>query len=161
MNKTRAKLLKISIAVLAIFTLITGPLSIPTKAASVGPIIFSEPEFPMGTRVNGLVVNTLNGTPIDPLSFGYTVGGAPSTDASINFGPPIQTYVDPPGIEGGTAGTLSIDFGTDVGSVVFGFAMSCVTPSRLSERNLTFHFAPIFEVQMELCVSVLAKYRPK
>lgn len=94
-----------------------------------GPIDFEEAEFPLGTQVDGLVVNTLDGAPLlAPLSFGFTVGGVPSIDSTVNSGPPPQMFVIPPGIEGDVTGTLTIDFGIDVSSVEFGFAVACASP---------------------------------
>lgn len=98
----------------------------PPAPDVAGPILFTEAEFPLGTIVDGLAVSTLNGVPIgSTTTFGYTVGGLPSTDSTIASGPPPQMFVDPPGIEGGTGGELTIDFGQDVDQVAFGFAMSC------------------------------------
>lgn len=98
--------------------------------ATVGPIIFEEAELPTGTVIDGLVLNTLDGTPLPaPLSFGFTVGGANSMDATVNLGPPPQMFVVPPGIEGDVTGTLTIDFGIDVSTVEFGFALACVPPA--------------------------------
>lgn len=92
-----------------------------------GPILFSEPEFPLGATVNGLTITTLNGAPIGATTtFSYTVGGSPSTDSTIAGGPPTQMFVDPPGIEGGTAASeLGANFGQDVDRVGFGWAMNC------------------------------------
>jgi len=92
-----------------------------------GPIQFTEPEFPLGAVVNGLSITTLNGAPIGATTtFSYTVSGSPSTDSTIAGGPPPQMFVDPPGIEGGTAAAqLSVNFGQDVDRVGFGWAMSC------------------------------------
>lgn len=92
-----------------------------------GPITFSEPEFPLGTLVDGLAIDTLNGAPIGATTtFSYTVGGSGSTDSTIAGGPPPQVFVDPPGIEGGIAGgELGADFGQDVDRVGFGWAMNC------------------------------------
>jgi len=91
-----------------------------------GPIVFTEPEFPLGAFVDGLTITTLNGAPIGaPTTFGYTFSGSPSTDCTIAAGPPPQMFVDPPGIEGGTGGVLTADFGQDVDRLGFGWAMSC------------------------------------
>jgi hypothetical protein len=92
-----------------------------THAQTIGPITFTEPEFPLGTPVQGLTISTLDGSPLPaPLSFDF-----PDTDATIGSGPSTQTYVDPPGIEGPSDLTLVIDFGTAVDSAEFGFAVSC------------------------------------
>jgi hypothetical protein len=93
-----------------------------------GPIVFTEPEFPLGTTINDLT--TLNGAPIGATTvFGYSVNGTPSTDCTIAPGPPPQNFVDPPGIEGGApGGQLTMDFGMDVSLAAFGFAFSCSAP---------------------------------
>ena len=95
-----------------------------------GPIVFTEPEFPFGLHCVDVSVSTLNGSPIGATTtFPYQVGGTPSFDCAIDVGPPTQTFIDPPGIEGGTQdGQLTLDFGMDVTRVSFGFAFSCVPP---------------------------------
>jgi VCBS repeat-containing protein len=101
----------------------------PIMLAPVGPIAFDEPEFPLYTVVDGYVVTTLNGNPIDPLSFNFTVGGTPSSDATVTtVGPGTTAYIDAPNIEGDAAGTLHVDFGVEVSRVAFGFALSCLPP---------------------------------
>ena len=117
--------------------------------ALIGPITFDEPELPLATVIDGLVLNTLNGVPLAaPLSFGFTVGGVPSMDCTVNLGPPAQMYVQPPGIEGDAAGTLSIDFGTDVSSVEFGFALACVPPAVSPGATVTAYDAAMNPVGM-------------
>jgi hypothetical protein len=99
-----------------------------------GPIAFTEPEFPLGTVIDGLRISTLNGTPIGATTtFGYLVNGVPSGDCTVNLGPPPQLFVNPPGIEGGAAGgQMTLDFGLDVNRVAFGFAFSCFPPDTAS-----------------------------
>lgn len=95
-----------------------------------GPIVFTEPEFPLGTTINGLNLTTLNGTPIGATTvFGYLLNGTPSPDCTVAPGPPPQNFVNPPGMEGGApGGQLTMDFGMDVSQVAFGFAFSCTPP---------------------------------
>ena len=85
-----------------------------------GPIQFTEPEFPVGTRVDGLAISTLNGVPIGATTtFGYTQGW-PSPDCTIANGPPPQMFVSSPGIEGDAGNgqaVLTVDFGADVDRV--------------------------------------------
>ncbi len=72
--------------------------------------------------------------PVDGLSFngvtfGFTVGGAPSTDANYNsFGPGIITYVQDPSLEGNAAGTLTLDFAVPTPILQFGAALSIGGP---------------------------------
>ena len=95
-----------------------------------GPIVFTEPEFPLGTTINGLNLTTLNGAPIGATTvFGYLLNGTPSPDCTVAPGPPPQSFVNPPGMEGGApGGQLTMDFGMDVSSAAFGFAFSCTPP---------------------------------
>lgn len=93
------------------------------EAQVVGPIQFTEPEFPLGTVVNGLTVNTLNGVPIVPISFTFSFEGAPSPDCTVAGGPGTTTYVSDPSIEG-APGTLTIDLGGEGNDFRFGFAVS-------------------------------------
>ncbi|MHC4558541.1 MAG: hypothetical protein ACYTFW_08945 [Planctomycetota bacterium] len=69
--------------------------------------------------------------PVDGLSymgvtFGFTVGGSPSTDALYNtIGPGAVTYLQDPVLEGDAAGILTLDFGplpTD--QLQFGIALN-------------------------------------
>ena len=91
----------------------------------VGPITFAEAEFPDGTPVDGLVITSLDGVPLPaPLGFGFS-----SADATVgDLGPGNITFVQTPNIEGDATGTLTIDFGLQVISVTFGFALSCGPP---------------------------------
>jgi hypothetical protein len=96
-----------------------------------GPILFSEPEFPNLEHCTDLAVSTLNGTPIGATTtFDYLVSGLPSPDCAVApVGPPTQTFVDPPGLEGPALDAqLNMDFGMDVTHVSFGFAFNCLPP---------------------------------
>lgn len=89
--------------------------------AQIGPIEFTEPEFPPDAPVQNLTITTLDGVQLPaPLSFDF-----PNADATITGGPGTQLYVDPPGIEGPSGLALVIDFGAPVDSAEFGFAVSC------------------------------------
>ena len=92
-------------------------------AQTLGPVTFSEPEFVFGSSVHGVTVTTLNGVPILPLSFSFSLGGSPSPDCRFANGPGTTTYVSDPSIEG-APGVLTIDFGGDVSRLTFGFAVS-------------------------------------
>lgn len=96
-----------------------------TRAAMVGPITFSEPEFPLSTTVDGLVVNSIGGAALTaPLSFSFS-----SADAQVTTtGPGTSAFIASPNIEGDANGTLTIDFGMDVSRVAFGFAQNCPAP---------------------------------
>ena len=97
--------------------------AVTANAQGFGPITFSEAEFPYGTPVNGLTVSTLGGQPIPTMTFGFAVGGVPSTDCTIDGGPGVTTFVSTPNIEG-AAGTLSIALGAAYTEFHFGFAVA-------------------------------------
>lgn len=92
------------------------------QAQVIGPIQFTEPEFPPGTVVDGLTVNTLNGVPILPISFAFSLEGSASNACTVSGGPGTTTYVSDPSIEG-APGTLTIDLGGDGNDFRFGFAV--------------------------------------
>lgn len=68
--------------------------------------------------------------PVDGLSFmgvtfHFTVGGVPSTDANYDSGGPgTITYVQDPSLEGDAAGTLTLNFGAPTPVLQFGIALS-------------------------------------
>ncbi len=75
--------------------------------------------------------------PVDGLSymgvtFGYTIGGIPSTDASYNgIGPGSLTYLQGSALEGNTQGILTLDFISPIDQLEFGVALntySATTP---------------------------------
>ena len=77
-----------------------------------------------------LTFDELPTQPIDGLSymgitFGFTVGGSPSTDAIYNgIGPGTLTYLQDPSMEGTTAGILTLDFSTPTDQLEFGVALN-------------------------------------
>jgi hypothetical protein len=97
--------------------------AVTANAQGFGPVTFSEAEFPYGTTVNGLTVSTLGGQPIPTMTFGFTVGGSPSADCTIDGGPGVTTFVSTPNIEG-APGTLSIALGAAYTEFHFGFAVA-------------------------------------
>jgi len=86
--------------------------------------------------------------PVDGLSymgvtFGYTIGGIPSTDASYNgIGPGSLTYLQGSALEGNTQGILTLDFISPIDQLEFGVALntySATTPGyvvRLFDESL-------------------------
>jgi len=101
------------------------PHDFTQRAPLIGPITFDEVEFVVGTPIDGVSVATLGGSSLlSPLTFGFS-----SMDATFTFaGPAAQTFVAPNYIEGDTAGVVTIDFGTLVGSAEFGFALNSPPP---------------------------------
>lgn len=77
-----------------------------------------------------LTFDELPTQPVDGLSysgvtFGFTVGGSPSTDAVYNgIGPGTLTYLQDPTLEGTTAGILTLDFSTPTDTLEFGVALN-------------------------------------
>ncbi len=101
-----------------------------SAGARVGPIQFDEPEIPLGAVVSGLTITRLEDSRILPLSFVFTVDELPSASATITTtGPPSQTFVLAPFIEGDALGRLQIDLGAPVDQFGFSFALSCSPPA--------------------------------
>jgi hypothetical protein len=84
-----------------------------------------------------LTFDELPTQPVDGLSymgitFGFEVGGIPSTDATYNgIGPGTLTYLQDPTLEGTAAGILTLDFATSTNQLQFGVALNSydvVTP---------------------------------
>jgi hypothetical protein len=93
-----------------------------TVASTVGPITFDDPPFTDGAAVDGFVLTEYGGKTIDPLTFGFTLSGVPSTSATFTSAGPTYMYVQTPDIDGPVAGVLTLDFGVPVSRVSFGFA---------------------------------------
>lgn len=80
-------------------------------------------ELPSNTPINGV---SLSG-----VTFGFTVNGTASTDASVRpIGPRNQTYVQCPCINGDAAGVLTFDFAAPTSVLSFGVA-------RVTDLNLS------------------------
>ena len=84
-----------------------------------------------------LTFDELPTQPVDGLSymgitFGFEIGGIPSTDAVYNgIGPGTLTYLQDPTLEGNAAGILTLDFATPTNQLQFGAALNSydtVTP---------------------------------
>lgn len=103
-------------------------LAVSGSALAVGPITFGEAEFPQTTVVDGLAVTTLNGAALPgTLTFGYTLNGSASNTFTVSGGPGTIAFVQDPSLQGFTGGqqpVLTIDFGVDVPSVSFGYALA-------------------------------------
>jgi hypothetical protein len=67
----------------------------------------------------------VNGLHFKGVTFGFTIGGVPSTDAGYHGGGPgILKYVQDPSLEGNTAGVLTLTFDTPASAIDFGLALS-------------------------------------
>src|SRR3954470_6191358 len=68
-----------------------------------------------------LPFQSVDGISVQGVTFRYTVGGTPSTDAFYGaFGPGSITHVQDPSLEGGTAGSLTLDFSHPTTVLAFG-----------------------------------------
>ena len=79
-----------------------------------------------------LPTQSVDGLSYNGITFGFKVGGNPSTDATYNaIGPGTLTYLQDPTLEGTTAGILILDFATPTDQLQFGVALNsynAVTP---------------------------------
>lgn len=67
----------------------------------------------------------VDGLSLQGVSFAFSIGGVPSTDANYNSGGPGNiTYVQDPSLEGNAKGTLTITFARPTWFVQFGVALS-------------------------------------
>ena len=74
---------------------------------------------------NELPTQPVNGLSYMGITFGFKVGGSPSTDATYNaIGPGTLTYLQDPTLEGTTAGILTLDFATPTDQLQFGAALN-------------------------------------
>ena len=72
-----------------------------------------------------LPTQSVDGLSYMGITFGFYVGGSPSTDAVYNgTGPGTLTYLQDPTLEGTTAGILTLDFATPTDQLQFGAALS-------------------------------------
>jgi hypothetical protein len=72
-----------------------------------------------------LPTQSVDGLSYSGVTFGFTVGGIPSTDAVYNgIGPGTLTYLQDPTLEGTTAGILTLDFSTPTDTLEFGVALN-------------------------------------
>lgn len=76
-------------------------------------------------RFTELPFQPVNGLLVQGVQFGFTVGGAASTDANYDSGGPgALKYVQDPSLEGNAAGILTLDFTVATGSLQFGVGLS-------------------------------------
>jgi hypothetical protein len=74
---------------------------------------------------NELPTQPVNGLSYMGITFGFKIGGSPSTDAVYNaIGPGTLTYLQDPTLEGTTAGILTLDFATPTDQLQFGAALN-------------------------------------
>jgi hypothetical protein len=94
------------------------------------PFAFSAP-VQAAKPVTTLTFDELPFQPVDGLSFGgvtfgFQIGGVPSTDANYaSAGPGSITFIDDPSLEGNAEGVLTLTFDKPTTVLEFGVARSC------------------------------------
>lgn len=93
-------------------------------------LIFASPVSASLITFSELPPQPVNGLTFQGITFGFTVGGNPSTDATFGgSGPGTITFVQDPSLEGNSAGVLTIDFtGGPTSTLSFGVAVSTTDP---------------------------------
>ena len=96
-----------------------------SSSARAVPITLTFDELPPLTPVNGMSVSGV--------TFGFTVGGMPSSDALYNCGafgicPPASAFIQPPSLEGNAAGILTLDFPVPSTLLSFGVVRNTFDP---------------------------------
>jgi hypothetical protein len=94
------------------------------------PFAFSAPALgakPLTTlTMDELPLQPVDGLSFNGVTFGFQIGGAPSTDAHYHaFGPGTTTFVQDPSLEGNPNGTLTLSFDQPTTVLEFGIARSC------------------------------------
>src|SRR3990167_4833115 len=100
--------------ILVALLLSLGWLTVWGARASATTLTFGEVPF-----------QSVNGLTVQGVTFTFTVGGSPSTDAFYNSGGPgVTTYISDPSLEGNSAGVLTLDFAAPTTVLQFGVAIS-------------------------------------
>ena len=97
---------------------------------TVGLISAGSSEAVVTLNFSELPYQSVNGLSYRGVTFGFTVGGSPSTDAHYNSGGPgIATFVQDPSLEGDAAGILTLGFEPQpTNQLEFGVALSDIIP---------------------------------
>lgn len=95
------------------------------------PFAFSAPALaakPVTTlNFDEVPFQPVDGLDVSGVTFGFQIGGVPSTDAHYNaFGPGTTTFVQDPSLEGNAAGVLTLTFDQPTTVLEFGLARSCI-----------------------------------
>src|SRR3989338_6160285 len=100
--------------ILVALLLSLGWLTVWGARASATTLTFGEVPF-----------QSVNGLTVQGVTFTFTVGGSPSTDAFYNSGGPgVTTYISDPSLEGNSAGVLTLDFAAPTTVLQLGAALS-------------------------------------
>lgn len=76
-----------------------------------------------------LPYQSVDGLTYEGVTFGFTVGGSPSTDAYYGgIGPGTLTYLRGKTLEGSAEGILTLDFASPVSQLEFGLALNTKDP---------------------------------
>jgi hypothetical protein len=76
-----------------------------------------------------LPYQSVDGLSYDGVTFGFTIGGSPSTDAHYgDIGPGTLTYVQDATLEGNAQGILTLDFAMPTNLLEFGIALDTTRP---------------------------------
>ena len=76
-----------------------------------------------------LPYQSVDGLSYEGVTFGFTVGGSPSTDAYYGaVGPGALTYLQGGSLEGNARGILILDFASPTNLLEFGVALNTTTP---------------------------------
>ncbi len=100
-----------------------------TAGSPVGPVTFSESQFPLGQTIQSLSINALGVTPLPAtLGFTFTLYDGPSSDAAVtaDFNGFPFVNLDGDMVEGTAGGVIGINFGTNVTGVSFGFSLNSI-----------------------------------
>ncbi len=77
-----------------------------------------------------LPTQPVNGLTYKGVTFGFTVGGSPSTDALYSdVGPGLITFLQDTTLEGNSAGILTLDFAQPTDMLQFGIALNSFDPA--------------------------------
>ena len=98
----------------------------------VGLISAGSAEAAVTLTFDELPTQPVDGLSYSGVTFGYTIDGVPSTDATYNgIGPGSLTYLQDSALEGNTQGVLTLDFISPIDQLEFGIALntySATTP---------------------------------
>jgi hypothetical protein len=105
------------VLIVSLLVLLPFAFSAPAVAAKpVTTLTFDEVPF-----------QPVNGLSVSGVTFGFQIGGIPSSDANYNaFGPGATTFVQDPSLEGNAAGVLTLTFDQPTTVLEFGLARSCI-----------------------------------
>lgn len=103
---------------LVISLLVLLPLAFSASAQAAKPVTT--------LTFDELPLQPVNGLSVSGVTFGFEIGGVPSTDARYHaFGPGSTSFVQDPSLEGNAAGVLTLSFDQPTTVLEFGIARNC------------------------------------